>query len=323
MASCLINQSLPEIFLMSKIEKGRNLLILIVISAILPALADDDAERYFDAGDWAAAADAFTVRTQDDPEDVSAWYRLAVSARQAKRYAVARDALDQAEKRQYSPVRIKLERARLGAQTGDSAGAVAELRAIAESGFSGVNAVTGDSVLAQLAGREDYDSLIAAMSRRAFPCEHDAAFSEFDFWIGEWDVHAANGTYAGSNSIGSEQRGCLLTESWRSATGNTGTSINYLDKTSGEWVQIWNDSGGNQINIRGGMTDDGMLLTGSIHYVTNGTTAGFRGLWTPLEDGRVRQFFEQQSDDGATWSTWFEGFYTRNPLAQTDSRKPN
>lgn len=308
---------------MLKLEKSCNCLILIVLGAFAPALAEDDAERYFDAGDWVAAADAYAVRTQDDPEDVSAWYRLAVSARQAKRYALARDAIVQCEKREYSPVRINLERARLSAQTGDLADAVAKLRALAESGFSAVNVITGDPVLAELAGREDYDSLIAAMTRRAFPCEHDAAFSEFDFWIGEWDVHSANGTYAGSNSIGSEQRGCLLTESWRSATGSTGTSINYLDRTSGEWVQIWNDSGGNQINIRGGMTDDGMLLTGSIHYVTNGTTAGFRGLWTPLEDGRVRQFFEQQSDDGATWSTWFEGFYTRKSVAQTDSRKPD
>ena len=69
--------------------------------------------------------------------------------------------------------------------------------------------------------------------------------------------------------------------------------------------------GGAQISIRGGMTEEGMLLTGQIHYVGNGTTAEFRGLWTPLEDGRVRQFFEQSGDGGESWSPWFEGFYTR------------
>jgi hypothetical protein len=37
----------------------------------------------------------------------------------------------------------------------------------------------------------------------------------------------------------------------------------------------------------------------------------FRGLWTPLPDGRVRQFFEQSNDGGETWVPWFEGFYTR------------
>ena len=80
----------------------------------------------------------------------------------------------------------------------------------------------------------------------------------------------------------------------------------------GEWVQIWNDASGGQINIRGGMTDDGMLLSGTIHTVADGTTMPFRGLWTPLPDGRVRQFFEQSSDDGVTWAPWFEGFYTRS-----------
>ena len=96
-----------------------------------------------------------------------------------------------------------------------------------------------------------------------------------------------------------------------------------LDKTSDQWVQIWNDAGGSQINIRGGMTDDGMLLTGTIHYVANGTTAAFRGLWTPLPDGRVRQFFEQSSDDGETWTPWFEGFYTRKPADAAEPRNSN
>ena len=88
-------------------------------------------------------------------------------------------------------------------------------------------------------------------------------------------------------------------------------SVNYLDKASGEWVQVWHAEGGSQIHIRGGMTNDGMLLVGTLHSVGNNTTVPFRGLWTPLEDGRVRQFFEQSTDGGETWTPWFEGFYTR------------
>lgn len=144
-----------------------------------------------------------------------------------------------------------------------------------------------------------------------FPCEQDARFAEFDFWVGSWDVHVANGTYVGSNVIERTQRGCVLVEHWTSAGGGGGMSINYLDKISGEWVQVWNDASGSQINIRGGMTDEGMRLIGTIHYVAQGTTAAFRGLWTPLPDGRVRQFFEQSPDDGDTWAPWFEGFYSR------------
>ena len=88
-------------------------------------------------------------------------------------------------------------------------------------------------------------------------------------------------------------------------------SVYYLDKATGEWVQVWNAEGGSQIHIRGGMTDEGMELIGQIHDVASDTTSPFRGLWTPLEDGRVRQYFEQSNDGGETWVPWFEGFYTR------------
>lgn len=145
----------------------------------------------------------------------------------------------------------------------------------------------------------------------SFPCEEDDRFAQFDFWIGEWDVHDASGTYQGSNIISREQRGCVLIENWTGARGSTGMSINYLDTKSDEWVQFWLAAGGYHIDIRGGMTDDGMLLTGIIHTITNDTTTPFRGLWTALPDGRVRQFFEISNDGGESWSTWFEGFYTR------------
>ena len=103
----------------------------------------------------------------------------------------------------------------------------------------------------------------------------------------------------------------MLIENWTNTTGGTGMSINYLDKATDEWVQIWNAEGGSQINIRGGLNEDGMRMEGHLHSIGNGNTTPFRALWTLLPDGRVRQFFEQSNDNGATWVPWFEGFYTR------------
>jgi len=151
----------------------------------------------------------------------------------------------------------------------------------------------------------------AAEETRPSPCEQDERFREFDFWIGEWDVHDGKGTLVGENSITSEEGGCVMVENWQGASGSSGMSINYLDRITDEWVQIWHAAGGYQIDIRGGLGENGMLLRGTIHYIGTGQTAPFRGLWTPLPDGRVRQFFEQSNDDGATWEPWFEGFYTR------------
>jgi len=98
-------------------------------------------------------------------------------------------------------------------------------------------------------------------------------------------------------------------------------SINYFDIATNQWVQVWSSASGTQIDIRGGLTDDGMLLEGQINYVSNGTSTPFRGLWTVMPDGRVRQFFEQYNADSETWAPWFEGFYTRTNVEQQVSEK--
>ncbi len=210
-----------------------------------------------------------------------------------------------------SPAQSLLDTARHRAQSGDATGAVEALQALADSGFADVDLIRNDPALRKLPGDPAFDALLGVMAAKAYPCEHDPVFGEFDFWVGDWDVHLADGREAGTNSIRREQRGCLLIEEWQSATGGSGTSINYFDKADGEWVQIWNDASGSQIEIRGGLTDDGMLLKGTIHSVATGTSLPFRGLWTPLPDGRVRQYFEQADAGGSTWTPWFEGFYSR------------
>ena len=210
-----------------------------------------------------------------------------------------------------SPLQAALNNARKAARNDDADAAVAELQKMSDGGFTAVGIITGDTDLNGLAGHAGYDKLVADMTVLAYPCEHDAQFAEFDFWLGKWEVHVASGQPAGFNEITRAEHGCVLLEDWSNVSGGGGGSINYVDKVTGEWVQIWNDASGSQINIRGGLTDEGMLLVGTLHTVGTGVTKPFRGLWTPLPDGRVRQFFEHSDDGGATWVSWFDGYYTR------------
>ena len=256
-------------------------------------------------------ADAdFADLSHDETTTAAEWFELAQTSRQAGDLRQAAAALDVAAA-DMSPVTIGLERARLAIASGDREKALKLLRKLFDSGFTSVNLVTGDEILNSMAGSQEFDHLVEKMSKRAFPCEHNERFGEFDFWLGDWDVHTADGQYAGHNRIERAERGCVLTEHWVGAAGGTGMSVNYLDLASSEWVQVWNAAGGSQINIRGGLSPEGMALEGTIHYVATGTTAPFRGLWTLLDDGRVRQYFEQSNDEGETWSPWFEGFYTK------------
>lgn len=145
--------------------------------------------------------------------------------------------------------------------------------------------------------------LIAAESPCAAP-----AYRQFDFWLGDWQVEV-NGEKAGSNSITSAHGGCLLEERWTSAGGGTGSSMNFYDPEADNWRQVW-VSAGTIIDIRGGLADTSMQLTGSITYLADGRNLPFRGTWTPLVDGRVRQLFEEQRD--GRWQVWFEGFYRKD-----------
>ncbi len=144
----------------------------------------------------------------------------------------------------------------------------------------------------------------------AAPCDGEA-FHRFDFWLGRWEVRSADGRLAGFNEVSAVEGDCVLLEQWRGATGGTGMSMNVYDPVSAQWRQLWHSTYGVLIDIRGGWDGSAMVLSGTITYVARTERRAFRGTWTPLPDGRVRQFFEESADGGATWSAWFEGFYSR------------
>jgi hypothetical protein len=148
-----------------------------------------------------------------------------------------------------------------------------------------------------------------------YSCIQKTEHRQFDFWIGNWQVSdKEGGKIYGKNTITSEGDGCLLTERWKSASGGSGSSINYYNPGDGQWHQLWVDSGNSIIDIAGGIEDGSMVLTGDIYYLLEKRQTSFRGRWTPLPDGSVRQFFEEQDDQGV-WQPWFDGYY--RPLSAT------
>jgi hypothetical protein len=141
------------------------------------------------------------------------------------------------------------------------------------------------------------------------PCA-EGPYREFDFWIGEWDVRDAGDQTAGVNRISSEQNGCVLVERWQSAGGGTGQSYNYYDPAAQRWKQLW--VGLNLLlHMEGGFSEGRMRLEGPLQYLGSSRVTTLRGTWTPLPDGRVRQHFEESEDGGRSWTTWFDGYYTR------------
>lgn len=141
------------------------------------------------------------------------------------------------------------------------------------------------------------------------PCQEEV-FRDFDFWLGEWEVYSTKDKKAGTNKITSHEQGCLIIENWTNNAGTTGQSYNFYDPGIEKWRQVW-VSAGIVIDYAGGLNDAGeMVLEGEIRY-HNGTKAPFRGIWTPLSDGNVRQHFDQYDSEKEEWAPWFTGIYKK------------
>jgi hypothetical protein len=134
---------------------------------------------------------------------------------------------------------------------------------------------------------------------------------QFDFWLGEWDVRDPAGKLVGRNHITSLHQGCVLLENYR-AGAFSGSSLNVYDADRRKWHQTWVDSGGSLLVIEGGLDDGRMILAGeTLDAAKAGSLVANRITWTPLPDGRVRQLWESSTDNGATWTTAFDGFYAK------------
>jgi hypothetical protein len=135
------------------------------------------------------------------------------------------------------------------------------------------------------------------------PCA-DPARRQFDFWLGEWQVHDPTGREVGHNRITALFDGCALREEWRGAGGVQGTSLNTYSAATGLWHQTWVDSSGDLLLLDGGLVEGAMVLEG-----TSGN-ARQRITWSVEPDGTVRQLWETSTDGGA-WQTAFDGRYSR------------
>ncbi len=139
-------------------------------------------------------------------------------------------------------------------------------------------------------------------------CEQPA-YRQFDFWIGEWTV-TANDKLAGHNRISQDFNNCVLREQYITPSGYRGESFNIYDQTTGKWYQTWVDNGGTLLRLEGGLEGKAMVLSGP-GKTSQGESIIHRITWTPNDDATVRQHWQLSKDDGKTWSTLFDGLYTK------------
>jgi tetratricopeptide (TPR) repeat protein len=278
-------------------------------------VTSEEAQAAYEAKDWAAAAQAFRALSETMPDSPGVWYRLGISLGHLGRVEEALGSLETAAEKGAPRSFVKSGEAQILAANGSPSRALAALNEAVQAGYSDTDALEAGAEYSSLRELEEFGDILELARRQRYPCEYDQRYRQFDFWIGDWEVFMADGRRAGSNSISKSESGCLLLESWSGASGGSGTSMNFFDAKQGQWVQVWVSGDATLIDIRGGMDEGSMVLTGTIQDAANPDGAPFRGTWTLLDDGRVRQFFEQGSAAEDVWTPWFEGFYVRQDPA--------
>lgn len=132
---------------------------------------------------------------------------------------------------------------------------------------------------------------------------------EFDFWLGEWNVHTPDGKLAGTNSIRREYDGCVLHERYTTGHGYSGESLNIYDAPRKVWHQSWVDNTGLLLLLEGGWRGASMVLEGQT-VSPEGQVIRHKISWTPNANGTVRQLWES-TDAKGQWAIAFDGLYSK------------
>jgi len=137
--------------------------------------------------------------------------------------------------------------------------------------------------------------------------------SQFDFWVGDWEVGPTAGQPDdGTRASSREEKivgGCVLLENYEEQGGYSGKSLNFFDPVRKKWRQTWVDSGGNTSEFEGSFSDGAMRFEGESHSAS-GKRIFRRLTFTPLTADSVRQRSEA-SLDGKTWKVNYDYTYVR------------
>jgi len=165
-----------------------------------------------------------------------------------------------------------------------------------------------------------YCSVVMMISRRTVFAQDsapancgDAAYHQFDFWAGNWDVFdVGSPTKVAHARVDSILEGCVIREDYRSKNGHEGQSFTIYDALRKLWHQTWVTSDGVLLEIEGRFENSEMVLSGK-----NQKGEIVRGTWKAV-NGDVREVAQKSANDGKTWNPWFDIMFRRAPEVATE-----
>ncbi|MGD8690279.1 MAG: hypothetical protein PVI37_10115 [Gammaproteobacteria bacterium] len=147
-------------------------------------------------------------------------------------------------------------------------------------------------------------------------CADRAVFHELDFWVGDWNVHAATGGTVATSRVRPQLDGCMLEEDWQANDGGRARAMLHVSQLDGHWRLLWIDdhatrvAGTREEAQTATLADGGVRFQGQLH-AANGTVILTRTTLEPLRNGNVRRVDEWSDDGGMHWRTWMNVIYQK------------
>jgi tetratricopeptide (TPR) repeat protein len=257
-----------------------------------------------------AALKAFQSALKENPKDAYAAVRAGHSAQAMGQYQQSLEFYDQAEQSGYWPNAVFFRRARVYALLKNKEAAFDWLHRLVQAGFPNAGMLKTEKDLDFVREDKRFTAVLAKADSNFRPCMYVPEWRQFDFWIGEWDVYTPQGQLAGNNVIQNAEAGCLLIENWTGSLGGTGKSINFYDKEMGKWRQIWVANNGTITEFAGSYDEKERIM--KLYGETqprSGTKISRKLFFYNLAPGKVRQYSEQSTDDGKTWTVAYDFTY--------------
>ena len=150
-----------------------------------------------------------------------------------------------------------------------------------------------------------------AQSDNKKPCSSPQA-SQFDFWIGEWDLTWTdkNGNkQKGANSITKILNGCVIEENF-SGGSFIGKSVSVYSPQKKMWLQTWVDNSGGYLDFTGGYENGKMTLEREF-TTKDGKKIKQRMVFYNISENEMDWNWERSTDDGKTWQLAWKIHYIR------------
>ncbi len=143
-------------------------------------------------------------------------------------------------------------------------------------------------------------------ARAAAPACVAAAYHQYDFFVGSWNVYHKDGKQFAADVVSKQMNGCVISERWLGSQTH-GVGYSAYDAGHGDWVQSFFGDDGSVLVMRGRPQGDGLLFVGD-DFPKPGVVEHNRVLFRPLKGGTVEEYWTV-SRDGKTWSEAFDGFF--------------